>query len=132
MAALTADRNTPARDGKAFGHPVAAGKVIYAGAMIVLNATGYAEPATTATGKKGLGRATEAVSNTSGGNGDVLVIVERGCFAYANDGNVTRAHIGGNAYAVDDQTVAPTDGTGTRSAVGIIRNVDADGVWVEF
>lgn len=132
MAALTQDRNTPARDGKAFGHPVAAGKVFFVGALAVLNATGYAEPATTATGKTGLGRATEAVSNASGGDGDVLVIVERGCFAYANDGNVTRAHIGSNAYAVDDQTVAPTDGTGTRSAVGTIRNVDADGVWVEF
>ena len=132
MAALTADRNTPARDGKAFGHPVAAGKVIHAGAMIVLNATGYAEPATTATGKKGLGRATEAVSNASGGDGDVLVIVERGFFAYASDGTVTRAHIGGNAYAVDDQPVAPTDGTGSRSAVGFIRNVDADGFCFDF
>ena len=132
MAALTKDRNTLARDGKAFGHPVAAGAIFFVGALAVLNATGFAEPATTAIGKKGLGRATEAVSNASGADGDVLIVIERGCFAYANDGNVTRAHIGDNAYAVDDQTVAPTDGTGTRSAVGIIRNVDADGVWVEF
>ena len=132
MAALTQDRNTPSRDGKAFGHPVAAGKVFFVGALAVLNATGYAEPATTATGKKGLGRVMEAVSNASGGDGDVIVLVERGCFGFANDGNVTRAHIDSNAYAVDDQTVAPTDGTGTRSAVGIIRTVDADGVWVEF
>lgn len=132
MTALSKDRNTPSRDGKAFGHPVAAGKVFFVGALAVLNATGYAEPATTATGKKGLGRAMEAVSNASGANGDVTVIVERGCFAFTNDGNVTRAHIGGNAYAVDDQTVAPTDGTGTRSAVGIIRDLTAEGVWVEF
>jgi hypothetical protein len=131
MTALTKDRNTPFRDGKAFGHPVAAEKVFFAGSLAVLNATGYAEPATTATGKKGLGRVMEGVSNAAGADGDVLVIVEHGCFAWANDGNVTRAHVGSSAYAVDDQTVAPTDGGGTRSAVGIIRNVDADGVWVE-
>jgi hypothetical protein len=133
MAALTKDRNTPSREGKIVVHPVAAGAVFFVGALAVLNATGYAEPATTATGKKGLGRATEAVSNASGADGAAFVEVERGVFAYANDGTVTRAHIGGSAYAMDDQTVAPTDGTGTRSAVGIIRDVDAaNGVWVEF
>lgn len=133
MAALTKDRNTPRRDGKIVVHPVAAGAVFFVGALAVLNAAGYAEPATTATGKKGLGRVTGAVSNASGADGAAFVEVERGVFAYANDGTVTRAHIGGSAYAVDDQTVAPTDGTGTRSAVGTIRDVDAsNGVWVEF
>lgn len=132
MAALTQDRDTPFREGVTFSHPVAAGAVIYFGALIVLNASGYAEPATTATGKKGLGRADAAVSNAGGANGAVTVPVRRGCFRYGNDGNVTRAHIGGSAYAVDDQTVAPTDGTSTRSAVGTIRDVDALGVWVEI
>ena len=32
---------------------------------------------------------------------------------------------------VDDQTVAKTDGTGTRSAAGVVVNVDALGVWVD-
>jgi hypothetical protein len=132
MTALTKDRDTPSRESKLFVHPVAAGKIFFVGALAVLNATGFAEPATTATGKKGLGRATLAVSNAGGADGAETVEVERGCFRYANDGTVTRAHIDGNAYAVDDQTVAPTDGTGTRSAVGIIRDVDALGVWVEF
>ena len=133
MAALTKDRNTPRREGKNFFFPVAAGKVFFVGALAVLNATGYAEPATTATGKKGLGRVTEAVSNASGADGATLVAVERGLFAYANDGTVTLAHVGGSAYAVDDQTVAPDNGGGTRSAVGTIRDVDArNGVWVEF
>jgi hypothetical protein len=132
MAALTKDRNTPTREGRVYSHPLAAGKVVFAGALIVLSATGYAEPATTATGKKGLGRAKGYVSNAGGADGAVAVTVERGLYQFANDGNVTRAHIGGSAYAVDDQTVAPTDGTGTRSAVGTIRDVDALGVWVEF
>jgi hypothetical protein len=33
---------------------------------------------------------------------------------------------------VDDQTVAKTDGSTTRSVAGIVRGVDTDGVWVEF
>jgi hypothetical protein len=132
MAALTKDRNTPERDGKLVGHPVAAGKVIYAGSLVALSATGYATPAATATGLKGLGRAEEHVDNSAGAAGDVVVVVARGCFAFANSGDITRQHIGAPAYAVDDQTVAATDGTGTRSAVGTIRDLDAHGVWVEF
>ncbi len=131
MAALTKDRNTPERDSRRVGHPVAAGKVIFAGALVALSATGYAVPAATATGLKGLGRAEEHVDNAEGADGEVTVTVARGCFAFAGSG-VTRAHIGSPAYAVDDQTVAATDGTGTRSAVGTIRDLDAHGVWVEF
>ena len=75
---------------------------------------------------------TTHVDNSTGAAGAVNVTVERGVFCFANNGSVTRAHIGGSAYAVDDQTVAPDDGTSTRSAVGTIRDVDASGVWVEF
>ncbi|CUH67985.1 hypothetical protein TG4357_03322 [Thalassovita gelatinovora] len=45
---------------------------------------------------------------------------------------ITIADIGNKAYAVDDQTVAKTDGTATRSPAGIIDDVDANGVWVRF
>jgi hypothetical protein len=83
------------------------------------------------TGKKPW-RADAAVSNAGGADGAVTVPVRRGCFRFANNGDCTRAHIGGSAYAVDDQTVASTDGTSTRSAVGTIRDVDALGVWVEI
>jgi hypothetical protein len=33
---------------------------------------------------------------------------------------------------VDDQTVAKTNGSSTRSVAGIVRQVDSDGVWVEI
>lgn len=132
MAALTKDRDTPLREGRNYSHPLAAGKIVFLGALMVLGATGYAEPASTATGKKGLGRAKEYVDNSAGADGAVSVTIERGVFRYANNGSVTRAAIGGSAYAVDDQTVAPDDGTSTRSAVGTIRDVDTLGVWVEF
>jgi hypothetical protein len=34
------------------------------------------------------------------------------------------------AYVVDDETVANSDGTGTRSGLGQIVDLDDDGVWV--
>ena len=40
--------------------------------------------------------------------------------------------IGAKCWIVDDQTVAKTNGTGTRSPAGIIEDVDANGVWVRF
>ena len=45
---------------------------------------------------------------------------------------IARAEIGDTCFAVDDQTVAKTDGSESRSAAGIIRDVDAQGVWVEI
>lgn len=134
MTALAADRNTPERSAKTFRHPVASDAIIYAGALVMLDASGDAAGATTATGLTPAGRAEARADNTGGAAGDVEVTVARGCFRFANDGTATidRTHIGGTAYAVDDQTVAATDGTGTRSACGTIRDVDAQGVWVEI
>ncbi len=132
MVALTKDRGTRVRTGEYLDEPVAAGKKIFAGAIVVLSATGYAEPGATAVGLLARGRAEEQVDNTAGVDGAVSIRVRRGIFQYANDGSITRANITGTAYIVDDQTVAATDGTATRSAAGEIVDVDADGVWVWF
>ncbi len=134
MAALTKDRNTKERAGVDFVDPVAAGKTIHAGALVVLNATGYAEPGSTATGLTARGRAEDAADNASGADGDISVRVKKGVFLFANHGAdaVDRTHIGSTCYIVDDQTVAATDGTGTRSAAGTVMDVDADGVWVKI
>ena len=132
MTALTKDRNTPWREGDEFNHPAAANAVIHAGALVVLNASGDAAPGSTATGLTPAGRAEEAVDNTGGAAGDKTVQVRKGVFRYANDGSISRANIGGTAYIVDDQTLAATDGGGTRSAAGEIVDVDADGVWVKI
>ena len=40
--------------------------------------------------------------------------------------------MGSDCYIVDDQTVAKTNGTNTRSVAGKIIAVDADGVWVKI
>lgn len=131
MAALTKDRNTPSRGSRQHVHPVAANVRIHAGALVVLGA-GFAEPGTTAVDKRAAGRAAAPADNTGGAAGDVMVTVDRGEFLFANDGSITQAHVGGTAYIVDDQTVAATDGGGTRSPAGTIRGIETGGVWVEI
>jgi hypothetical protein len=52
-------------------------------------------------------------------------------FANSTAGDlIANANAGATCYIVDDNTVALTDGTGTRSAAGKIIRVDSDGVWV--
>ncbi|WP_042920375.1 hypothetical protein [Stutzerimonas kunmingensis] len=132
MSALTRDRNTPLKNAEIIGVPAAAGAKVYAGALVVANATGYAAPGTTAVGLTYLGRAEESVDNTSGANGAATVLVRRlNAFKWGNDGSITQAHQGKTAYIVDDQTLAATDGTGTRSAAGRIVGIEPDGVWIE-
>lgn len=134
MTALTKERNTPARLNGRRNDPMAAAVVAFAGALIVLDAAGNAKPGVTETGLTARGVAMATVDNSAGAAGDLNVDTEKGCFRFANDGTDTidRTHIGETAYIVDDQTVASTDGTGTRSAAGEIVDVDSLGVWVEI
>lgn len=131
--ALTQPRATKARHSGRWTYPVAAGAKIYQGAIVVLDA-GYAKPGATATGLIALGRAEETVDNTSGAAGAASVPVERGVFYLDNSATdaIAQADVGKSAYIVDDETVAKTNGTNTRSTAGIIRAVDTYGVWVEF
>lgn len=134
MTALTGNRNTPRREDRTIEeHPVKGGVEIFAGALVCLDASGWAVPGATATGLIALGRAEKRRAAAS--NGAVTVPIRRGVFCFANSGStdaITRAEIGDPAYIVDDQTVAKTNGSGTRSAAGTIRDVDAQGVWVEI
>lgn len=135
MTALTKDRNTPKREGGVFNLAMAAGVKIFAGSIVMLNATGFATPGATATGQICAGRAAEQVDNSAGVDGDQSLDVEPGVFKFANSAaadEITAAEIGDNCYIVDDQTVAKTDGTGTRSVAGKVVDVDSDGVWVRM
>lgn len=131
---LTADRNTAMREGTVLSVPVAAGATIYAGAIVVANATGFAAPGTTALGLRALGRAESQVDNAAGVDGALDVTVRRGVFHFANSvaDPVTQADIGNTCYIEDDQTIAKTTGTNTRSAAGKLIEVDATGVWLEI
>jgi len=134
MTALSADRNTPRFDGDILSFGVAASVTIHAGAMAMLNASGYATKGQTALGLYGVGRADQRVVN-AGSAGDETIRVRPGRFRFANSSaadEITIAEIGKVCYAVDDQTVAKTSGSGTRSPAGFVVGVDAQGVHVEF
>jgi len=134
MAALMEDRKTPARDGSVLSMPVAGAKKIFAGALVARDSGGYAVPGATGAALLGMGRAEVTVDNTSGADGDVSVTVGKGVFRFGNDVTdvITRAHMGLDCYIVDDQTVASTDGVGTRPVAGRVFDVDSEGVWVRF
>lgn len=135
MGALTTDRNTAERLGDEFAYPVAAAVTCYAGGIAVLDASGNVKPAVTATGLVCVGRFEATVDNSAGSAADVSAKVKRGCFRYANSGSsdaITKAEIGDVCYLVDDQTVAKTSGSATRSVAGVIADVDSAGVWVKM
>jgi hypothetical protein len=127
MSALTTARNTREALGNVHDLPVSASVVCYQGGLAVLNG-GYAEPGTTATGLIAAGRFEETVSNASGADGAASVAVKEGDFWFANSAStdlITQAEVGADCYIVDDQTVAKTNGTSTRSRAGKIVQVDA-------
>lgn len=132
---LTRDRNTPRRDGTDFGRGVHADAVIFLGALVCLDADGFAIPAATATGLVADGVAEQHVDATGYADGAKTVSVRKGVFKFDNSAaadEITIAHIGDVAYIVDDHTVALTDGTSSRSAAGTIVDVDSDGVWIRI
>ncbi|RIA44051.1 hypothetical protein DFR49_2287 [Hephaestia caeni] len=134
MAALTGDRNTPRAQGDVRNGGVAASTTIYAGALVMRNAAGYLVKGATATGLTGVGRAEARVVN-DGSAGDVALDYRSGTFRFDNSSStdaITIAEIGEVCFAVDDHTVAKTDGSAARSPAGFVEMIDDQGVWVRF
>ena len=133
MAPLTQDRNTPRAEGDERTGTLGLNQAIFAGAILMRNATGDLIEGATATGSFGVGVAQERLASTTAG---VTPIRYRpGIHRFANSAAgdlITKADIGTVCYIVDDQTVAKTSGTNTRSPAGIVDSVDAQGVWVRF
>jgi hypothetical protein len=134
MAALNSERDTKLRTGDLREEPVAASVKIWAGALIMRNAAGYLTRGATATGCVEVGRAEQTLDNT-GAAGSATVEYRVGTFLFSNSGGgdqITIADIGDVCFIVDDQTVARTDGSGTRSRAGIVDGIDSAGVWVRM
>lgn len=133
MAALTNGRNTRMRIGDIRSGLVAASVRLYPGALLMRNAAGYITRGATATGSVGVGRAEELVDNSAGAAGALSVKFRPGVFHFQNSSAgdaIALAEIGDVCWIVDDQTVAKTNGGGTRSPAGIIEDVADAGVWV--
>lgn len=135
MGALTADRNTASRTGDLLAAGCAASVACFAGGIAVLDSSGNIKPGVTGTGLVCVGRFEEYVDNSAGAADAVKATARRGVFRFGNSSAgdaITVAEIGDVCYIVDDQTVAKTSGSATRSVAGIIEDVDSAGVWVRM
>jgi hypothetical protein len=114
---------------------MAASVACFAGALIMRNAAGFLTKGATATGSVGVGRAEERRTGGAS-NGDEKLKVRPGRFWFKNSTStdaIAVAQIGDVCFIVDDEQVAKTDGTGTRSPAGFVEDVDANlGVLVRF
>lgn len=144
MAGLSGSRNTSElAEDRQYDYPVEANTNIYLGALFGLNAAGNAVPMSAATGLKVIGRAEKVVAghypgqnaiNNPGAAGAISIVGRRGIFLFDNSSGhaITRAHVGGVAFAEDDHTVANSDESATLSAAGRIVGIDiSGGIWVD-
>lgn len=100
---------------------LAAAIKVWGGSIVTRNAAGYLTKGATATLCTGVGRAEATAGNSAGAAGALTVDYRQGIFLFANSAAgdlITIADIGKLCYNVDDQTVAKTDGTATRSRAG--------------
>jgi hypothetical protein len=139
MSALTQDRKTDKAgpDDVVYPgllkYPVDASTTIYGGAIVCIDAAGYAtSTATPVNTMKIVGRCERQVANqTTGGSitpdgiasgvaGSVLVQVRQGFYYYNVNADTTPAvtTFGANLYASDDNTLSTSDAGGTRPYAG--------------
>ena len=110
---------------------VKADAVIYGGATVATDASGYAVPVTVSTALKVWGVAEETVDATGLASGAKFIKVRCGAFSRDVGGSgdaLTIADIGKTVYGIDDHTVGKTDGSSARSVVGIFLGYETDGV----
>lgn len=132
---LSAPRNTRSRDGGTIVLKGAAAKKYWPGALVARDANGRATPGAASTTILGVGRCTKLVDNSAGADDAVDVTIDKGIFLFKNSSAgdlIADADIGNNCFIVDDETVAKTNGTNTRSVAGKVFDVDAEGVWVDL
>lgn len=138
MAALSADRVTKSKGNlRRQSYPVAASTVIYAGAMVCIDADGYAIPAADTAGISDVvGIATAKQDNSSGSDGDIDVVVEYGG-AFLLDSvtvEVVQANVGRDAVVTDDQTITDAAAGTNDIVVGRILSFDSanEQCWVNI
>jgi hypothetical protein len=132
MVALSENKATKERATGDLEDVLGANQTIFAGALLMRNASGHLIEGAVATGSFGAGVAVRATSSTTAGV--TRIRYQEGVFLFANSAAgdaIVQADVGAACFIIDDQTVAKTNGTNTRSPAGAIRAVDAQGVWVE-
>ncbi|MCE5314502.1 MAG: hypothetical protein ABFD49_08695 [Armatimonadota bacterium] len=116
MTATTTAREAKRRDGEVIAYPMAAVK-IPKGALVNINAAGYATNASDTSGDIFAGVAYETVDNSAGTAGELSIrVVTTGTFVFADGGgNGAQTDVGVLFKIVDNQTV--TDASTTNSII---------------
>ena len=111
--------------------PVGANQVAEYGWLAMIDqTTGMCVVGGSGAGYIGAGRFAGPIDATGKADGELVVDVDFGVFYWANSGGadaIGAADFGKPCYVVDNQTVALTDASGTRSVAGIVYEVRADG-----
>jgi hypothetical protein len=105
------------------------------GAIVCVDASGFALEAKEDPELRAVGRASETQDNTSGADGDLRINCEPGTFLLANSSGadaVTMADFMKDVFLVDGGRVAKTDGGGKRSIAGKMLGLDRGRVAVSI
>lgn len=125
--------NGTGQEGRRFHVPVDGGSTIYEGTMVAcLIATGMLVPATTAGAGPAIGKATHKVDASAVVDGVKRCVVETDrIYLFTNGGGgdafSEATPIGSPVYAIDDNSVAKIDSSGTRQRCGTFCGMEADG-----
>ena len=120
MAVLTADIQTVSKEAKLKSYPCAV-DIIYKGSLVVVNSSGYLEPASDAANKTGVvGVADENVDNSGGSAGDLNCRVLSGRAFKFTATSITQAMVGTWMYVVDDQTIDDSAGATNEVPAGVL------------
>ena len=134
MTVLAADKKTEYTQGQELGFPVINADIIYAGALVSVNAAGYALPGSDTAGQIFQGVAMDHQDNSSGAAGEKTVtLLRRGLFKMTLGTAISQANVGDNVFLVDDQTVDVTAQVTNKIFVGIIASyIDSIHAWVDI
>ena len=111
-----------------------ASTTIYAGALVCINAAGFAVPADATANFVVVGIAIQTKKTVASGSDKIVVragvIAKLGHTSVAAN-KIVRADVGNAAHVVDDESVGD-DGGGVDIIAGMVVGFDDDGVWVDL
>jgi hypothetical protein len=131
MAALTTAYEAKRTVGQQKAYKMAANTTIYKGALVMVNATGYAVPGADTAGGLFVGVAYETRSNGATAGATVILVEKAGEYLYNFGGTATQATVGQVVKISDDNTVHTT--TANSVACGYVTEfVSASSVRVRI
>ena len=133
MTATTTAREAKRRDGEVIAYPIAAVK-IPKGALVNINAAGFATNATDAASETFAGVAYETVDNSAGSAGDTSIRVQTtGTYVFVDGGgNGDQTDIGLDFHIVDNQTVTDAATTNSLAAGTAVESISATSVRIRI